>query len=160
MQEKEVKLEYQQFDSWKELDQGDQELVERAFELLNGAYAPYSKFKVGASLRLDNEEIVSGSNQENIAYPSGLCAERVALFYAGANFANQKVKTLCVVAKGDLLPEDQILSPCGACRQVMMETEIRQEREYRVILVSQNGITIVFKSALDLLPLAFGQTNS
>ena len=108
---------------------------------------------------MTNYEIITGSNQENIAYPSGLCAERVALFYAGANLPNEKVQTLCVVAKGDLLPIEKILSPCGACRQVMLETEVRQNLKYRIILVSQNGVAIVFNSAEDLLPLAFGITD-
>lgn len=155
----EFKVCYQRYDSWEELQQDDHDLINRAYEVCESAYAPYSKFHVGASLRMSNGEIISGSNQENIAYPSGLCAERVALFYAGANLPNEKVNTLCVVAKGDLLPIEKILSPCGACRQVMLETEIRQELNYRVILVSQNGVCIVFNSAQDLLPLAFGITN-
>ena len=153
---KKITTEYEQLDSWKDLSFEDHVLVEKAYEVMANAYAPYSKFKVGASLRLSNNQVVSGSNQENIAYPSGLCAERVALFYAGANFPNERVETLCIVAKGDLVPVETILSPCGSCRQVMIETEKRQEEKYRVILVSQNGATIIFKSALDLLPLAFG----
>ncbi|MDG2441388.1 MAG: cytidine deaminase [Crocinitomicaceae bacterium] len=155
----EYKVSYQRFDNWKELPIEDHELVDRAYEVCKSAYAPYSKFHVGASLRMTNDEIITGSNQENIAYPSGLCAERVALFYAGANLPNEKVQTLCVVAKGDLLPIEKILSPCGACRQVMLETEVRQYLKYRIILVSQNGVAIVFNSAEDLLPLAFGITD-
>ena len=155
----EYTVSYQRFDNWKELPIEDHELVDRAYEVCKSAYAPYSKFHVGASLRMTNDEIITGSNQENIAYPSGLCAERVALFYAGANLPNEKVQTLCVVAKGDLLPIEKILSPCGACRQVMLETEVRQNLKYRIILVSQNGVAIVFNSAEDLLPLAFGITN-
>ena len=85
-----------------------------------------------------------------------MCAERVALFSVGANYPNNSVETICIVAKGDLVPKETILSPCGGCRQVMVETESRQQNAYRVILVSQNGETIVFESAKDLLPLAFG----
>ncbi len=155
----ELKVKYQRYDNWDELSPEDQDLINMAYEVCKSAYAPYSKFHVGASLRMTNNEIISGSNQENIAYPSGLCAERVALFYAGANLPNEKVQTLCVVAKGDLLPIEKILSPCGACRQVMLETEVRQELKYRIILVSQNGVCIVFDSAQDLLPLAFGVTD-
>lgn len=154
-----VTISFERFSHWSELSQSDQTLVERAHAVCKTAYAPYSKFQVGASLRLSNNEIVTGNNQENIAYPSGLCAERVALFYSGANFPDESVETLCVVAEGDLLPLDKILSPCGACRQVMLETEVRQKKNYRVILVSQNGVTIVFNSAADLLPLAFGITD-
>lgn len=155
----EVSISFDRFDHWNELSERDQELVEKAFGVSKTAYAPYSKFHVGASLRLSNDTIVTGSNQENIAYPSGLCAERVALFYTGANYPNEMIETLCVVAEGDLLPKDKILSPCGACRQVMLETEVRQKQSYRIILVSQNGVTIVFHSAVDLLPLAFGITD-
>ncbi len=153
---KTLTTEYEQLDTWKDLAFEDHILVEKAYEVMKNAYAPYSKFKVGASIRLSNNEIVTGSNQENIAYPSGLCAERVALFSAGANFPNEKVETLCIVAKGDLVPVETILSPCGGCRQVMIETEKRQGENYRIILVSQNEKTIIFNSALDLLPLAFG----
>ena len=155
----EVSISFDRFDHWNELSERDQELVEKAFGVSKTAYAPYSKFHVGASLRLSNDKIITGSNQENIAYPSGLCAERVALFYTGANYPNEMIETLCVVAEGDLLPKDKILSPCGACRQVMLETEVRQKQSYRIILVSQNGVTIVFHSAVDLLPLAFGITD-
>ena len=152
-------ISFDRFEHWQELTESDQILVKKAFEVSKTAYAPYSKFHVGASLRLSNGEIITGSNQENIAYPSGLCAERVALFYTGANYPNEQIETLCVVAEGDLLPIDKILSPCGACRQVMLETEVRQKKSYRIILVSQNGVSIVFDSAVDLLPLAFGITD-
>ena len=155
----EVTISFERFEHWNELSQSDRELVERAYAVSKTAYAPYSKFHVGASLRLSNNQIVTGSNQENIAYPSGLCAERVALFYTGSHFPNEQIQTLCVVAEGDLLPIDKILSPCGACRQVMLETEVRQKKSYKIILVSQNGVTIVFNSAVDLLPLAFGITD-
>ena len=154
--EKKISIEYTQLEDWQELNPTDQKLVVAAQGVLKTAYAPYSKFSVGASLLLSNGEIVCGSNQENIAYPSGLCAERVALFYAGSNYPNETVETLCVVAKGDLVPIETILSPCGGCRQVMVETESRQKKSYRVIMVSQNGSTIIFNSATQLLPLAFG----
>ncbi len=153
---KKIITEYEQINSWKELQDSDIELVEKAKEVMKNAYAPYSKFKVGASVKLSNGLIVTGSNQENIAYPSGLCAERVALFSVGANFPEENVETLCIVAEGDLVPDDTILSPCGSCRQVMIETEKRQNKQYRILLVSQNGATIIFNSAIDLLPLAFG----
>ena len=159
MKKETVTVSYTRFESWKSLPEQDKRLVEQAINISESAYAPYSKFHVGASVLLSNGEVVTGSNQENIAYPSGLCAERVALFYAGANYPNEKVDTLCIVAKGDLLPVDKILSPCGACRQVMLETETRQEKSYRVILVSQNEVCIVFDSAEELLPLAFGLTE-
>lgn len=154
--EKHLTITYEFYGSTNELSTAEQKMVESALESCKMAYAPYSKFKVGAVALLENGEFVKGNNQENIAYPSGLCAERVALFYAGANFPGVKINTLCVVADGDLLPKEQILSPCGGCRQVMIETEMRQEQKMRVILVNQIGQVIAFSSVQDLLPLAFG----
>lgn len=154
--EKTISISYEQYGHWNELSAQEQVLVHKANEICGNAYAPYSKFNVGAAVLLESGEVVSGSNQENVAYPSGLCAERVALFYCGANYPNEKVKTICIVAKGDLLPISHQLSPCGACRQVMLETENRQSQPYRVILVNQDNTTTVFYSAKDLLPLAFG----
>ena len=153
---KNFSIEYNQCEHWSELDKNDQVLVQSSIDAMSNAYAPYSKFSVGAAVKLSNGEVVKGNNQENIAYPSGLCAERVALFYAGANFPNESIDTLCIVAKGDLVPVETILSPCGGCRQVMVESESRQEKPYRVILISQNGSAVIFNSAVDLLPLAFG----
>lgn len=141
---------------WTELSDLDQKMIEKAFEACENAYAPYSKFKVGASVLLKNGQVVIGSNQENIAYPSGLCAERVALFHVGANFPNELIDTIFIVAKGDLLPFEKILAPCGGCRQVMVESEIRQNEPYRVVLVSQNRKTLIFNAAKDLLPFSFG----
>lgn len=149
-------IEYQLFDNRLSLSIDDAELVDAAESAMANAYAPYSGFSVGAALRLSNGSVVRGSNQENIAYPSGLCAERVALFYAGSAFPDEHVETLCIVAQGDLIPESQLLSPCGGCRQVMSETERRQNRPFRVILVNQDGRVLIFNSAHDLLPLAFG----
>ena len=152
---KEFRIAYEEFDSFKDLEVTDRMLVNKAFEACENAYAPYSGFKVGAAVMLNNGEVLTGSNQENIAYPSGLCAERVVLFYAGAQFPDAEVETLCVVADGELLPKDGVLSPCGSCRQVMVETENRQHAPMRLIMVSQNQRTIIFRSAMDLLPFSF-----
>ena len=152
---KEHSFSYEIHSDWKELAVDDQILVERAYEAMENAYAPYSLFKVGASARLDNDAIVTGSNQENSAYPSGLCAERVALFHIGANFPKQSVQTLCVVAKGDLIPPEKLLSPCGACRQVMLETENRQANKIKVIIINQDRRALVLSSVIDLLPFGF-----
>ena len=150
-------ISYLHLDSWKELNSSDQELVRQAFSVSENAYAPYSNFQVGTALRLNDGKIVLGSNQENIAFPSGLCAERVALFHAGSNYPNELVNTLCVVAKGKFLDSERYLTPCGACRQVMIETEMRQKNNIRIILVSQSDKTIIFDKAIDLLPFAFGE---
>ena len=148
---------YQLLDNLNELPETDRLLVDKAYTAMRSAYAPYSQFKVGASVLLENGEVVCGSNQENMAYPSGLCAERVALFYCGANYPNERILTLCIVAEGALLPKDHLLSPCGSCRQVMIESENRQNGSYRVILVGQDGRVMIFESASDLLPFAFGK---
>ena len=122
---KTLKIEYQEFESWKELSDSEQSLVLKAYESCDKAYAPYSKFKVGASVLLEDGTVVLGNNQENIAYPSGLCAERVALFYAGANHPDVQIETLVIVAKGDLIDDEACLSPCGSCRQVIINICLR-----------------------------------
>lgn len=153
---KKLTIEYQEFESWKTLDTAEQELVHKAYEICAKAYAPYSKFLVGAVALLENGKLVTGNNQENIAYPSGLCAERVTLFYAGANYPDVPVKTLVIVAKGDLIKPDDCVSPCGSCRQVIAESEFRQQKPIRVLLVSESGRTFVFERGTDLLVFAFG----
>lgn len=149
-------IEYGEYEHYRELSERDQDLVAQAYKACADAYAPYSKFQVGAALELDNGNVVLGNNQENIAYPSGLCAERVALYYAGAVYKNEAIKTIVVVAKGDLVGQDDCLSPCGSCRQVIAESEMRQENRIRIVLVSQSGKTFVFNGISDLLVFPFG----
>ncbi len=150
---------YQLFSNWTDLPEQEQRLVDKAYEAMENAYAPYSEFKVGACALMDDGSFILGNNQENAAFPSGICAERVAFFYAGANFPNKKVLTLCIVAKGDLMPASQLLSPCGGCRQVMLESENRQKQPIRVILVNQDKRTMVLDSVIQLLPFGFGRIN-
>lgn len=152
---KNFSISYEELQHWSELNLEDIELVQRAFEVSANAYAPYSKFLVGASLRMEDDSIILGSNQENIAYPSGLCAERVALFYAGAIYPTIKVRKICIVAKGDLIPKENWVSPCGSCRQVMAESQNRQNEPIEIILVSQNNRVLIFNSVFDLLPFIF-----
>ncbi len=154
--EKIFQFNYTLLDSWKSLSDEQIALVEKAHESMERAYAPYSKFKVGAAAKLSNGTVVLGNNQENIAYPSGLCAERVALFYAGANFPNEEVEVIVIVARGELMPDKQLLSPCGSCRQVMLETENRQSKPMKVILVNQDERTMIINSVQHLLPFGFG----
>ena len=154
---KELKITYDFFENLTELSDEDQIYVQKAREVAKNAHAPYSKFYVGATLLLENGEIVLGSNQENIAFPSGLCAERVALFYAGANHPNVSVKKLIVVAKGDLIAKDAVLSPCGSCRQVMLESQSRQENNFPIYLIGQDDSVHIFNSIYDLMPMAFGK---
>ena len=154
--QKEYSFKFQLYPNWESLQIIDKSVVNKAFEAMEKAYAPYSKFKVGAALLLEDGQIIQGNNQENIAYPSGLCAERVALFHAGAQFPGIAVDLICIVAKGDLMPVSQLLSPCGACRQVMLESENRQNKPIRIILVNQDNRTMCIDSVQNLLPFGFG----
>ena len=117
------------------------------------AYAPYSEFYVGAVVVLANGKIVTGNNQENIAYPSGMCAERVALYYAGARYPDVPVKAIVVIAVKDGIVQKNI-SPCGACRQVLLETEARFKQPFRVILGGSEEVHIIDSAEL-LLPVSF-----
>lgn len=142
-----------------ELNEVEQKLVAAAKEATFRSYAPYSRFCVGAAALLDNGEIVTGNNQENCAYPSGLCAERTTLFYANSRYPDVPVRTLCIAARdtsGSFTKEP--ISPCGACRQVMLETEHRFGRPMQVMLFGTNGIYFI-DSAQDLLPVGFDQDS-
>lgn len=118
-----------------------------------GAYAPYSHFKVGAAIALNDGTMMIGSNQENIAYPSGLCAERVALFAASASYPDQSVEAIAIIAMRDGIVQS-FISPCGACRQVLLETEQRYGHSIRILLCGKDE-SILVASAKDLLPLSF-----
>lgn len=148
---------YRTFDTKDALSLVDQNLVNQALKAMQQAYAPYSKFKVGASVLLKSGHIIQGNNQENIAYPSGLCAERVALFYAGAQFPLDPIVKICIVAEGELMPQGALLSPCGSCRQVMLESEARQAQPIEVLLVQRSGQIIVLDSVQNLLPFGFSK---
>ena len=143
--------------SLQELAPQDQLLVSAAQAALKGAYAPYSRFQVGASVLLQSGLVIEGNNQENIAFPSGLCAERVALFYAGANHPNDQILKICIAAEGDLMKPGTLLSPCGSCRQVMLESELRQTNPIEVLLVQQSGQVFVLDSVQNLLPFGFAK---
>ncbi len=151
---------YAALSHWNQLPSEDHALVAEAFLAMGRAYAPYSQFKVGAAAALANGEIICGNNQENIAFPSGLCAERVALNYIGANFPGIAIETLCIVARGALMPENQLLSPCGGCRQVMLESENRQGKAIRVIMINQDNRTVIVSAVKDLLPFGFGKAGN
>ena len=139
---------------FEELSASDQHLVNKAKEQVQKAYAPYSNFHVGAAVELENDEIFAASNQENSAYPSGLCAERVAMFFANAQFPNIPVKTIAIAAftSGQFLAEP--ITPCGSCRQVLLETEMRFESNIKVLLYGTNNI-YVLENIKQLLPLCF-----
>ena len=137
-----------------DLNKIDQKLINSAKESFKTAYAPYSGFMVGASVLLDNNEIINGSNQENSAFPSGICAERVALFYASSRYPNIKINTIAISAIAQDFDINEIVAPCGACRQVMAEYQQNQFSNIRVILNVNNDVLIINKVD-DLLPLMF-----
>lgn len=137
-----------------ELTDADRELIDRAMKATDNAYAEYSHFYVGAALRLANGRIVIGANQENAAFPSGLCAERTAVFSAQANFPDQSIESLALVARNDNGLVDSPVTPCGACRQVLLGVEERYGRSMRVLMYGKSGVYIV-GSVKDLLPLSF-----
>lgn len=145
----------EEYGSANELNAEDKELLDRARKVGKHAYAPYSSFYVGAALRLANDIIVTGNNQENVAYPSGLCAERVAIFYAGATYPEVAVTAIAITCSSEKFAVNRPLSPCGACRQVIAEYEKRSGKNIRIILSGESGSVYVVSSMKDLLPLSF-----
>ncbi len=140
-----------------ELSAEEKHLIELAIEATSRSYAPYSKFHVGAAVRLDNGEEIIGCNQENAAYPSGLCAERTALFAAGAQYPDVPVRMLAIAARGthgEL--EDEPVPPCGSCRQVMVETETRANAPMRILLYGKKYVYVI-DGIRKLMPLTFSE---
>lgn len=138
-----------------ELGQADRELCEAAMEATYRAYASYSHFNVGAAIRLEGGEIVTGSNQENVAYPSGMCAERTACYYAHSAHPELRFEAIAIAARNaDGCLTETITAPCGACRQALLQYEMLAARPVKVLLVSSREVAIV-PSVASLLPLAF-----
>lgn len=140
--------------TFDELNKAEQDLMTSAMEATTRSYAPYSKFSVGAAALLANGIVVTGTNQENAAYPSGLCAERTTLFYANSQYPDQPVLILAIAARTEKDFIDLPIPPCGACRQVILETEKRYKQPIRILLYGKKEIYEV-KSIGDLLPLSF-----
>lgn len=155
MTTKQISCEINVYESKSELPQEAQMLMNKAFEARDKAYAPYSKFHVGAAILLEDGTIVLGSNQENAAYPSGLCAERVAFFHAGAVHGVKKIKMVCITASSIEKEITEPTPPCGACRQSMIEFEVKQEQEILVYFMGLSGVVYESKSISNLLPLSF-----
>lgn len=143
------------YENLEELSEEDQVLVIKAREIRKNAYSPYSNFQVGAALLLDNNNIVYGTNQENASFPSGLCAERVAIYAAGANFPKARIKKVAICAapidKKSITPA----APCGACRQAMLEYELKQNTHIEVFLTGTDGEVWKINSIKDIMPLIF-----
>lgn len=155
MEKATLTVEYDIFSSGDDLLPADRELLEKAREAVTGSYAPYSRYHVGAAVRLANGVIVTGSNQENVSFPAGLCAERVALFAASSAYPGVAMTDLAISAASESFPVSEPVPPCGICRQVMMECENRQQRPLRVILGGQTGKVYILRGMQNLLPLAF-----
>ena len=154
MTNKEIKIAYTEYASLDELSAHDRILAEAAIEAVATSYAPYSNFNVGAAVRFNDGEIVKGSNQENAAYPSGMCAERTALFYASASRPGVSMNALAIAAaqNGELIPEP--VAPCGACRQVMIQYQLKSGNPMEIILIGANRIW-KFANVESLLPFVF-----
>jgi cytidine deaminase len=143
------------FENMHELDPADHLLMKKALEACNLSYSPYSHFKVGAALELENGAIVTGANQENAAYPLCLCAEQVALHHASIQHPGVKIKTIAITAISKEHPLESPPPPCGACRQVLTEYEFRHKKDIRIILGIPDGMHYLINSAKQLLPLHF-----
>ncbi|HEY1040829.1 MAG TPA: cytidine deaminase [Bacteroidia bacterium] len=141
----------------QDLANEDRLLLMHARKSLENAYAPYSHFNVGAAILLENGEIVVGNNQENAAYPSSLCAERVAIYYSGAKYPGVKIKALAVTVKAESQVISEPVTPCGACRQAIAEYETRYEQKIRMIMAGETGKIYISESIESLLPLMFNK---
>lgn len=156
MQEGNLRIEYTMYDAREELAADEKALLEAAWEATGDAYAPYSKFQVGCAVALADGSIVTGNNQENRAYPSGLCAERTALFYIGSQGRAQDIRKLAVRARSGEKPLTKPAMPCGACRQVMLEYEELAKSPLVVLMQGEHGkILRVEGVGQSLLPFPF-----
>jgi cytidine deaminase len=155
MEKKKLTVSFEQYDDINKLSPQERNLLFDAMEASKSAYAPYSDFKVGAAVLLENKIVIKGNNQENAAYPSGLCAERVALFSASAQHPGIKIKAIAVAAFKGNETETRPASPCGACRQVMTEYEHLYKQDIRLIMMDSGNRIIVTENVTSLLPFLF-----
>lgn len=154
MTSKEIRIVYNEYESLDQLELRDRELAQAAIEATKGSYAPYSNFNVGAAVRLDNGQIVKGSNQENAAYPSGICAERTAMFYASANYPENAMTAIAITASQNGTLCDNPATPCGSCRQVMAQYQTKGGQPMEILLIGGKKIW-KFGKVDDVLPLIF-----
>ena len=148
-----------EYEGISELSPADQALMNAAIDARSRAYAPYSHFHVGAAVLLDDGTIVLGNNQENVAYPSGLCAERTALFAAGANFPGKAILRIAISASSNDFEVDSPVYPCGACRQVMSEYEQLSKHPMDILMMGKTGKVHVVSGLINILPVAFNADN-
>ena len=157
---KEVKVDsvFYVYDSVNDLPQDVKQLMDVAKDARAKAHAPYSKFSVGASILLENREIVSGNNQENAAYPSGTCAERTAIFYAASKYPESKILKMAITAGSQLKKNTKPIPPCGACRQAIAEYEVSQKQPIEIYFMGETGKVVKSDSLANLLPLLFDKS--
>ncbi|GAA4237119.1 cytidine deaminase [Postechiella marina] len=146
------------YDNLNELDKDVISLMHKASEARDNAYAPYSKFNVGAALLLDNGEVITGSNQENASYPSGLCAERTAIYYSGAKYPKAKILKMAIIAGSTKSQTTEPIPPCGACRQSIAEYEVKQDLPIEIFFMGEVGKVVKSNSLANLLPLVFDKS--
>lgn len=158
MKKQEIKINYTEFSSLNELEKPYRELIEAARKAAKKAYSPYSQFNVGAAVRLSSGKTVTGNNQENSSYPSGLCAERVALFYAHAQYPDQPIDCIAISAFKNGILVKETIKPCGGCRQVIAEIEYLFKDPITILLDGQNSI-LLFEGINQLLPFSFGKNH-
>lgn len=151
----EIKINFQEYGSVQELEQADQQLCHEAERALKNSHSPYSKFRVGVALRLRSGKILHASNQENVAYPSGLCAERVALFHWGANHPDDPIVSMAVTAHTDQFQLTRPIASCGACLQVLAEYEKKQNSAIKMLLYCRQGAVWIVRGVENFLPFLF-----
>lgn len=155
MKEHEIKIKFKAYTSVEELDNDDNTLCAEAVKALKNSHSPYSKFRVGVALKLQSGKVLHASNQENVAYPSGLCAERVALFHWGANHADDPIETMAITAQTDEFKLTQPVTSCGACLQVLAEYEKKQGKPIKMLLYCQGGPVWSATGVESFLPFLF-----
>ena len=158
---KEIKFEsnFLVYTSVEELPVNIKSLMKKAIEAREKAYAPYSNFFVGAAVLLDNGEVVTGSNQENASYPSGLCAERTAIYYAGSKYPESKIQSIAITASSQNQETSTPIPPCGACRQAISEYEVKQNSTIEIYFMGKTGEVIKSESLANLLPFVFKKSS-
>lgn len=159
MEELKIETKFFVFENENELPSEVSELMDFAKEARLNAHAPYSSFAVGAAILLDNDEIITGNNQENASYPSGLCAERTAIYYAGAKYPKAKVLKIAIVAGSLKGKTPQPIPPCGACRQAIAEYEVNQKSPIEIYFMGTSGKVMKSNSLENLLPLIFDKSQ-